>query len=83
MTPHRPLSPLTIAVAGLVAMGALIYVGPGLGIVVSGLAATALVHLQVPAAWGWAAFGLLAALMTAGVWRVFDARRAQPAAAQA
>jgi MFS family permease len=72
-----------LARLGVPAMGALIYTGPGLGIVVSGLAATALVQLQVPAAWGWAAFGLLAALMTTAVWRVFDARRAQPAAAPA
>jgi MFS family permease len=72
-----------LARLGVPAMGALIYTGPGLGIVVSGLAATALVQLQVPAAWGWAAFGLLAALMTSAVWRVFDARRAQPAAAPA
>jgi MFS family permease len=72
-----------LARLGVPAMGALIYVGPGLGIVVSGLAATALVHLQVPAAWGWAAFGLLAALMTSAVWRVFHARRAQPGTAPA
>jgi hypothetical protein len=39
-----------LARLGVPAMGALIYVGPGLGIVVSGLAASALVHLQVPAA---------------------------------
>jgi hypothetical protein len=52
-------------------MGALIYVGPGAGIVVSGLAGSALVALQAPAAWGWVTFGLLAALLTAGVWRIF------------
>ena len=56
-------------------MGALIYVGPGAGIVASGLAATALVQLQAPAAAGWLTFGVLAALLTAGIWRVFDARR--------
>lgn len=72
-----------LARLGMPAMGALIYVGPGLGIVVSGLAASLLVHLQVPAAWGWWTFGLLAALMTAGVWRVFDQRRVRPAAVPA
>ena len=57
------------------AMGALIYVGPGAGIVVSGLAASGLVWLEAPAAAGWLTFGVLAALLTASVWRVFDARR--------
>jgi hypothetical protein len=57
------------------AMGALIYVGPGLGIVASGLAATVLVQMEAPAASGWLTFGLLAALLTAAVWRVFDAGR--------
>jgi MFS family permease len=70
-----------LARLGVPAMGALIYVGPGLGIVVSGLAASALVHLQVPAAWGWGTFGLLAALMTLSVWRAFDLRRAHAAPA--
>ncbi len=67
------------------AMGALIYVGPGLGIVASGLAATALVQIGAPAAWGWLTFGLLAALLTAVVWGVFDAGRgiAVPAPAPA
>ena len=63
------------------AMGALIYVGPGGGIVVSGLAASALVWLQAPATAGWLTFGVLAALLTARVWRVFDARLGVPAAA--
>ena len=62
------------------AMGALIYVGPGAGIVVSGLAATGLVELQAPAAAGWLTFGVLAAALTATVWRVFDARHAIVAA---
>ncbi|AEG91672.1 YbfB/YjiJ family MFS transporter [Ramlibacter tataouinensis] len=65
------------------AMGALIYVGPGLGIVASGLAATALVQMEAPAAAGWLTFGLLAALLTAAVWRVFDASRGIPAPAPA
>jgi hypothetical protein len=56
------------------AMGALIYVGPGGGIVASGLVASALVALQAPAAAGWLTFGILAALLTASVWKVFDAR---------
>ena len=63
-----------LARRGVPAMGALIYVGPGLGIVISGLAASALVQMQAPAASGWLTFGLLAALLTATVWRVFDAK---------
>jgi hypothetical protein len=70
-----------LARRGVPAMGALIYVGPGLGIVASGLAATALVQLHAPAAAGWLTFGVLAALLTAAVWRIFDARSSVAAAA--
>lgn len=63
----------------LPAMGALIYVGPGGGIVASGLAASALAALEAPAAAGWIAFGVLAAMLTALVWKVFDNRRGLPA----
>ena len=72
-----------LARRGVPAMGALIYVGPGLGIVGSGLAATALVQWHAPAAWGWLTFGLLAALLTAWVWRVFEAGRNRTAPAPA
>ncbi|AMO22636.1 YbfB/YjiJ family MFS transporter [Ramlibacter solisilvae] len=72
-----------LARRGVPAMGALIYVGPGLGIVASGLAATVLVQLQAPAAAGWLTFGLLAALLTAAVWRVFDLTRGLAAPAPA
>jgi MFS family permease len=65
------------------AMGALIYVGPGAGIVASGLAASGLVVLQAPAAAGWVTFGILAAALTALVWRVFDTRHNAPASAPA
>lgn len=61
-----------LARAGAPARGALIYTGPGGGIVVSGLAATLMVAWDWKAAWGWLAFALLAALLTAGIWRVFD-----------
>ena len=64
-----------LARRGVPAMGALIYVGPGGGIVASGLAASGLVALQAPAAAGWLTFGVLAAVLSAAVWRVFDARR--------
>jgi MFS family permease len=70
-----------LARRGQPAMGAIIYVGPGAGIVASGLAATLLVAGDAPAAAGWLTFGLLAAALTALVWRVFDSRRNVPAAA--
>jgi MFS family permease len=69
-----------LARRGVPAMGALLFVGPGLGILSSGLAAMALVQLEAPAAVGWAIFGVLAALLTAAVWRIFDAGRGAPAA---
>ena len=58
----------------LPAMGALIFVGPGAGIVLSGLAASAMVALHWPAAAGWLIFGVLAAMLTAMAWPVFDSR---------
>ena len=51
--------------------GGLIYIGPGLGIALSGLAASAMVAGGWTAASGWAVFGVLALLLTAGVWRTF------------
>jgi hypothetical protein len=63
-----------LARRGVPAMGALIYVGPGGGIVASGLAASGLVAMQAPAAAGWLTFGVLAAVLSAAVWAVFDAR---------
>lgn len=63
-----------LARRGLPAMGALIYVGPGGGIVASGLAASGLVAIGAPAAAGWLTFGVLAAVLSAVVWRVFDVR---------
>lgn len=59
-----------LARRGVPQMGALIYTGPGAGIVVSGLAAGGLVALHAPAALGWGAFGVLAAVLTALIWPV-------------
>ncbi|MDB5945558.1 MAG: putative transporter, partial [Ramlibacter sp.] len=60
-----------LAAGGVPAMGALIYTGPGAGIVLSGLAASAMVALNRSAALGWLLFGVLAAILTAVVWAVF------------
>jgi predicted MFS family arabinose efflux permease len=59
--------------ASLTALGeprlaGLIYVGPGLGIAASGVAATAMVAGGLSAAAGWMLFGVLATLLTALVW---------------
>ena len=53
---------------GAPALGGVIYVGPGLGITVSGLSASALVAGGWSAASGWLAFGVLAAVLTALAW---------------
>ncbi len=57
-----------LAALGSPKLAGLIFVGPGLGIMVSGLAATAMVALGLSAATGWLAFGVLAVLLTALVW---------------
>jgi MFS family permease len=69
-----------LARRGVPATGALIYVGPGMGIVASGIAASGLVAIGSTAAVGWITFGVLAVLLTAVVWHVFDAARGVPAA---
>ena len=50
-------------------LAGIIFVGPGLGITVSGLAASAMVAGGWSAAQGWLMMGLLAAVLTAMVWR--------------
>lgn len=57
-----------LASAGAPRLGGVIFVGPGLGIAVSGLAATAMVAGGVSAATGWAAMAVLAVVLTAVVW---------------
>lgn len=58
-----------LAQRGVPAMGGLIYVGPGAGIVVSGLLASGMVALSWPAALAWGVFGVLAFVLLASVWR--------------
>ena len=53
---------------GAPSLGGIIYAGPGLGIAVSGLAASVMVAHGVRAAVGWVAFALLAAGLTALAW---------------
>jgi len=57
---------------GQPALGGLIFCGPGLGIVLTGLSASAMVALQWPAAAGWAVFGLLSVGLCAAIWPVLQ-----------
>jgi len=54
------------------ALEGLIFCGPGLGIVFTGLPASAMVAAGWTAASGWAAFAVLAAALCAGGWWVFQ-----------
>ncbi|MDB5850968.1 MAG: transporter [Rhodoferax sp.] len=61
-----------LARLGVPAMGGFIYAGPGAGIVLSGLFASAMVVWERSAAEAWLVFGTLAVALTALVWRVFE-----------
>ncbi|WP_311223388.1 MULTISPECIES: YbfB/YjiJ family MFS transporter [unclassified Acidovorax] len=66
---------------GQPALGGLIFCGPGLGIVLTGLSASAMVAAHWQAAAGWAVFGLLSAVLCALVWPVVrGAAQGAPAA---
>ena len=71
-----------LAVLGRPAMGGLIFCGPGVGIVLTGLAAGAMVAGQWRAAAGWVVFGGLSVLLCVGVWPVVRGRavKADPGA---
>jgi MFS family permease len=61
-----------LARLGAPALGSIIFAGPGLGIVISGLFGSAMVAWHWTAAAGWIVFGLLALVLTAVVWPVFQ-----------
>lgn len=65
---------------GQPALGGLIFCGPGLGIVLTGLSASAMVALQWPAAAGWAVFGVLSMGLCAAIWPVLHGVAQPPAA---
>ena len=71
-----------LAALGRPGWGGLIYVGPGAGITLSGLIASAMVALGWRAAWGWGVFGLLACGLLLLVWPILDSPR-QPSVAAA
>ncbi|WP_428003754.1 YbfB/YjiJ family MFS transporter [Acidovorax sp.] len=66
-------------------LAGLIFCGPGLGIVVTGLPTGAMVAAGWSAAAGWATFAALAAVLCAGIWQVLRSGEAQahPAGAPA
>ena len=72
-----------LALRGVPQMGALIYTGPGAGIILSGLAASGMVALNWTAASGWLIFGALATILAVTVWPAFHAgnEAAAPSAA--
>ena len=63
-------------------LGGIMYTGPGAGIAISGVLASGMVALHWQATAGWVIFGVLACVLTASVWRTFDARPALTASAQ-
>lgn len=65
-----------LAHLGRPALAGLIFCGPGLGIVFTGLPVGAMVAAGWSAAAGWAAFAVLAAVLCAGAWRVFQGSEA-------
>jgi predicted MFS family arabinose efflux permease len=65
---------------GHASLGALIYTGPGAGIVLTGLAASAMVAADWRASIGWLSFGLLALVLTMLIWPVFHVRNTMSAA---
>jgi len=69
---------------GVPAMGGFIYMGPGAGIVLSGLAASGMVAGRWTAAGAWLVFGALAFLLSALAWRFLQGgtERLQPLAAR-
>jgi predicted MFS family arabinose efflux permease len=74
-----------LASLGVPAMGGFIYMGPGAGIVLSGLAASGMVAGHWTAASAWLVFGVLAFGLSALAWRFLRGgdERLQPLAARA
>jgi predicted MFS family arabinose efflux permease len=56
-------------------LGALIYIGPGGGIVLSGLLASVIVAWHGSATVGWSVFAILSALLAAMIWPAFRSHR--------
>lgn len=72
-----------LALLGRPSMGALLFAGAGVGIVLTGLAASAMVLAQWRAASGWVVFAVLALLWCLPIWPVVRGRAAAGAPAPA
>ena len=72
-----------LAARGRSALGGAMFAGPGAGIVVSGLLASAMVAAGWTAADAWLVFGALACVLSASVWRVFRTAASERAEAGA
>jgi MFS family permease len=70
-----------VALRGHARLSALIYMGPGAGIILTGLTASALVADGGRSASGWLVFGAMALVLTWLTWSVFHARYTQVAIA--
>ncbi|KAI3590042.1 putative MFS-type transporter [Cupriavidus sp. U2] len=60
-----------LAELGHPTLGGLMFCGPGIGIVVTGFSAFAMVGAGWQANWGWITFTILGAVMLVPVWRVY------------
>jgi MFS family permease len=63
-----------LVLRGRAALGGAMFAGPGAGIVASGLLASAMVAGGRTSALAWLVFGVLACLLSASIWRVFQTR---------
>ncbi len=68
-----------LSALGAPSLAGIIFVGPGLGIAFSGLAASAMVANNLRATTGWAALALLALVLTAFTWPQLTGTVKQPA----
>ena len=67
-----------LAALGRAELAALIFAGPGMGILLTGLFASAMVKLQWHATSGWLLFAILALLLCIPIWPVIAGRAALP-----
>ncbi|MEP7056838.1 MAG: YbfB/YjiJ family MFS transporter [Caldimonas sp.] len=66
-----------LAARGKPSLGGVMFAGPGAGIVLSGVFASAMVALHWSSVAGWVTFGVLASALGAAVWRIFGGRAAR------
>lgn len=67
-----------LAELGHPTLGGLMFCGPGIGIVVTGLSAFGMVGAGWQANWGWISFTILGAVMLLPVWRVYGSPAPTP-----